>query len=158
MPTISALYEHIGRCVEVAQQMEYFVASASMAADGLRSGSHADVRDEGYVKLVSRLDRLTLGQALKELETRVTNLGELKPPLAIALDARNRLAHQILARRTIAEMNAVELDEFAAELLNIDLDLKAGRSAAFAIAKALVYEGISRKVADLLEDPPAGAI
>lgn len=150
-------YEAAGKCLEIAQQLEYYVATALMAADGLRSGSHIDVRDAAYIKLVSRLDRLTIGQALKELTARVPRLVEYEAALLIALDPRNRLAHEVF-QMPIAELSSERIRELSADLQNLRLDLGAGYRAAFAIASSLVSESMLAKVAASFSGPPSSAV
>jgi hypothetical protein len=155
MTATTSIYELLGRCLETAQRMEYFVATALMAADGLRSGVHTRVRDSSYVKLVRGLDKLTLGQALRPLEERVPGLLGLKSALEIALVSRNLLVHQLLAERSVAEMSTAQVAELAVDLRNIELDLQAGYRASAEIASSLVGESISRRASDLF--PPSAA-
>lgn len=149
-----SLYESAGRCLEAAHQFEFYLATALLAADGLRSGVAVNVRDEQYRQLVDRLDEMTIYKATQGLIKRRPGLKVYESTLEIGRRARNRLAHDLFSDRSIAERSAAELDELALNLDNIWLDLIAGRKAAADLATALINETLAQRAATLLSPVP----
>jgi len=93
VPTLDDVYRTFGQASEAAQLLETELGNmlllTSAADDGLLTGQNSKQASA----LLGRINRSTLGQLLKNLNSKTQSLDQLEALLSKALDERNRLSH-----------------------------------------------------------------
>lgn len=96
MPTLDEVYRKYGAVAEAAQLLETDLGTVLLFLGAVDEGlitPTLDVDGKHAGALLTRINRLTLGQLIRSTQRLTGFLGPIESLLADALDERNRLAH-----------------------------------------------------------------
>src|SRR6266851_1684995 len=93
MPTLDDIYRKFGETAEAAQLLETQLGTMLLLSRGAEDGLFTEPNPELAANLYSTINRHTLGQLIKRLNTTPQSLDALESVLSNALEERNRLFH-----------------------------------------------------------------
>lgn len=93
MPTLDDVYRKFGEVAEAAQLLETELGSMLLFVSAADDGLLTEPNPRRASDLLSKINRHTLGQLLKSLNSKTQSLDQLEALLSNALDERNRLSH-----------------------------------------------------------------
>jgi len=93
LPTLDDVYRKFGEAAEAAQLLETELGNTLLSIRGTEEGLFAQPEPARASDLMQAINRHTLGQLLKSIQTKTQVLDELEQLLWDALQARNSLLH-----------------------------------------------------------------
>jgi hypothetical protein len=115
MPTLDDVYRKFGEAAEAAQLIETELGTLLLWFRGVEEGLLTKANPESATNLLETINRHTLGQLIKRLNSTTLSLEKLDSLLTSARDERNRLLHSFYRqhnfRRTSDEGRALMLND-----------------------------------------------
>ncbi len=93
MSTLNAVYRKFGETSEAAQLLETEFGNLLLEVGGIESDLFNNPNPEVAIELMTKINRQTLGQLIRNAKIAVYSVNELETILSEAQSERNRLAH-----------------------------------------------------------------
>ena len=115
MPTLDDVYRKFGEAAEAAQLLETQLGNMLLLSRGAEHGLFTEPNAELASNLYSTINRRTLGQLIKDMDSTPQSLDTLESLLSNALQERNRFFHSFYRhhnfRRNSEEGRALMLND-----------------------------------------------
>ena len=93
MSTLSDVYRKFGETAEAAQLLETELGTKLLLVGAVEDGLLIEPNPQRASDLTGRINRHTLGQLIKNLNSKTQSLDQIESLLSSALEERNRLLH-----------------------------------------------------------------
>ena len=138
MATREAVYQAVGKALELAQLLETEIGTSLLALDALETKSFLRPDADAYMRLREAIDRQTLGRSLDQIKKRLNLDGNLEEVFADALESRNILAHRFYAQHGMSIFEPAGCDRMIAHIDKLREKLMPAYSRAQYISELLV--------------------
>jgi hypothetical protein len=93
MATLNDVYRKFGEVAEAGQLLETELGNMLLLTRGIEADLIINPNPERALDIYNRIDRLTLGQLIRNLNDKTQSINKIEAVLSIALQERNRLFH-----------------------------------------------------------------